>query len=201
MLEDFIIQRIRAELPFVPNEEKEELFRLLGAFLVSPCREKCFLLKGYAGTGKTSVVSALVRALEGLRQPCVLLAPTGRAAKVLASYSGKPAFTIHKCIYRQQQLGVEAFSLADNRHKQTLFIVDEASMLSGTRDNGVFGSGSLLDDLIKYVYSGKGCSLLLLGDDAQLPPVGSLSSPALDADRLRGYGLEVSDFALTQVAR
>ncbi|MGN1248124.1 MAG: ATP-dependent RecD-like DNA helicase, partial [Paludibacteraceae bacterium] len=201
MLEDFIIQRIRAELPFVPNAEKEGLFRLLGAFLVSPCREKCFLLKGYAGTGKTSVVSALVRALEGLRQPCVLLAPTGRAAKVLAHYSGKPAFTIHKCIYRQQQLGVEAFSLADNRHKQTLFIVDEASMLSATRENGLFGSGSLLDDLIKYVYSGEGCSLLLLGDDAQLPPVGSLNSPALDADRLRGYGLDVSAFSLTQVAR
>ena len=201
MLEDFIIQRIRAELPFVPNEEKEGLFRLLGAFLVSPCREKCFLLKGYAGTGKTSVVSALVRALEGLQQPCILLAPTGRAAKVLARYSGKAAFTIHKYIYRQQQLGVEAFSLADNRHKQTLFIVDEASMLSATRDNGVFGSGSLMDDLIKYVYSGDGCSLFLLGDDAQLPPVGSDNSPALDADRLRGYGLEVSAFALTQVAR
>ena len=201
MLEDFIIQRIRAELPFVPNEEKEGLFRLLGAFLVSPCREKCFLLKGYAGTGKTSVVSALVRALEGLQQPCILLAPTGRAAKVLARYSGKPAFTIHKYIYRQQQLGVEAFSLADNRHKQTLFIVDEASMLSATRDNGVFGSGSLMDDLIKYVYSGDGCSLFLLGDDAQLPPVGSDNSPALDADRLRGYGLEVFHFSLTQVAR
>ena len=201
MLEDFIIQRIRAELPFVPNEEKEGLFRLLGAFLVSPCREKCFLLKGYAGTGKTSVVSALVRALEGLQQPCILLAPTGRAAKVLARYSGKAAFTIHKYIYRQQQLGVEAFSLADNRHKQTLFIVDEASMLSATRDNGVFGSGSLMDDLIKYVYSGDGCSLFLLGDDAQLPPVGSDNSPALDADRLRGYGLEVFHFALTQVAR
>lgn len=201
MLEDFIIQRIRAELPFVPNEEKEGLFRLLGAFLVSPCREKCFLLKGYAGTGKTSVVSALVRALEGLQQPCILLAPTGRAAKVLARYSGKATFTIHKYIYRQQQLGVEAFSLADNRHKQTLFIVDEASMLSATRDNGVFGSGSLMDDLIKYVYSGDGCSLFLLGDDAQLPPVGSDNSPALDADRLRGYGLEVFHFALTQVAR
>ena len=201
MLEDFIIQRIRAELPFVPNEEKEGLFRLLGAFLVSPCREKCFLLKGYAGTGKTSVVSALVRALEGLQQPCILLAPTGRAAKVLARYSGKAAFTIHKYIYRQQQLGVEAFSLADNRHKQTLFIVDEASMLSATRDNGVFGSGSLMDDLIKYVYSGDGCSLFLLGDDAQLPPVGSDNSPALDADRLRGYGLEVFHFSLTQVAR
>ena len=201
MLEDFIIQRIRAELPFVPNEEKEGLFRLLGAFLVSPCREKCFLLKGYAGTGKTSVVSALVRALEGLQQPCILLAPTGRAAKVLARYSGKAAFTIHKYIYRQQQLGVEAFSLADNRHKQTLFIVDEASMLSATRENGVFGSGSLMDDLIKYVYSGDGCSLFLLGDDAQLPPVGSDNSPALDADRLRGYGLEVSAFSLTQVAR
>ena len=201
MLEDFIIKRIRAELPFVPNAEKEGLFRLLGTFLVSPYREKCFLLKGYAGTGKTSVVSALVRALEGLRQPCVLLAPTGRAAKVLAYYSGKAAFTIHKYIYRQQQLGIEAFSLSDNRHKQTLFIVDEASMLSATRENAVFGSGSLLDDLIKYVYSGDGCSLLLLGDDAQLPPVGSISSPALDVDRLRGYGLEVSAFSLTQVAR
>jgi exodeoxyribonuclease-5 len=120
--------------------------------------------------------------MEGLKQPCVLLAPTGRAAKVLSRYSGAQAYTIHKKIYRQNQLGVEAFSLSDNLHKNTLFIVDEASMLSGNRDNGVFGSGCLLDDLVRYVYNGQGCSLLLLGDDAQLPPVGSISSPALDAD-------------------
>ena len=182
MLTDFIIGRIKAELPFEPNEEKTGLFEALGTFLVSREDRKAFILRGYAGTGKTSVISALIRALAGLKQPCVLLAPTGRAAKVLSRYSGAQAYTIHKKIYRQNQLGIEAFSLSDNLHKNTLFIVDEASMLSGNRDNRVFGSGCLLDDLIRYVYNGQGCSLLLLGDDAQLPPVGSINSPALDAD-------------------
>lgn len=201
MLTDFIISRIKAELPFEPNEEKGKLFEVLGAFLVSTEREKAFILRGYAGTGKTSVVSALVRALEKLRQPCVLLAPTGRAAKVIAHYSGRPAYTIHKYIYRQRQLGVEAFTLSDNRHRHTLFIVDEASMISAKRDNTSFGSGNLLDDLVRYVYAGEGCSLLLLGDNAQLPPVGATESPALDATRMAGYGLTVSEFNLTQVAR
>ena len=201
MLEDFIIGRIRAELPFEPNEEKEGLLQVLGRFLVSRDEQKAFILRGYAGTGKTSVVSALVRALESLKQPCVLLAPTGRAAKVLSRYSGYAAYTIHKYIYRQNQLGQEAFSLSDNRQSRTLFIVDEASMLSGQRDNGNFGSGCLLDDLVKYVYNGQGCSLLLLGDDAQLPPVGSILSPALDEKHMAGYGLNVSCFALKQVAR
>ncbi len=208
MLTDFIISRIKAELPFVPNEEKGALFDLLGQFLVSTDPQKAFILRGYAGTGKTSVVSALVRALGKLRQPCVLLAPTGRAAKVIAKYSGRPAYTIHKFIYRQKQLGADSFSLAANLHKHTLFIVDEASMISASRQtvsaqtgNPAFGTGSLLDDLVRYVYSGDGCSLLLLGDDAQLPPVGSQASPALDADFIRGYGLNVSTFSLTQVAR
>ena len=201
MLEDFIIGRIRAELPFEPNEEKGGLLAALGAFLVSREARKAFILRGYAGTGKTSVVSALIRALESLKQPCVLLAPTGRAAKVLSRYSGVPAYTIHKKIYRQNQLGVEAFSLCDNRHVRTLFIVDEASMLSGNRDNGTFGSGCLLDDLVRYVYNGEGCSLLLLGDDAQLPPVGSTLSPALDEVFMRGYGLQVTGYGLTMVAR
>ena len=201
MLTDFIISRIKAELPFEPNEEKGKLFEVLGAFLVSTEREKAFILRGYAGTGKTSVVSALVRALEKLRQPCVLLAPTGRAAKVIAHYSGRPAYTIHKYIYRQRQLGVEAFTLSDNRHRHTLFIVDEASMISAKRDNTSFGSGNLLDDLVHYVYAGEGCSLLLLGDNAQLPPVGATESPALDTTRMAGYGLTVSEFSLTQVAR
>lgn len=188
-------------MPFEPNAEKDGLLNALGAFLVSRDPQKAFILRGYAGTGKTSVTSALVRAMAGLKQPCILLAPTGRAAKVLSRYSGFPAYTIHKKIYRQNQLGVEAFSLSDNLHRNTLFIVDEASMLSGQRDNTTFGSGCLLDDLIKYVYSGTGCSLLLLGDDAQLPPVGSLNSPALDADFMRGYGLSVMGYGLQEVAR
>ncbi|MBR2166436.1 MAG: AAA family ATPase [Paludibacteraceae bacterium] len=201
MLENFIIGRIKAELPFEPNEEKDGLLTALGRFLVSRDERKAFILCGYAGTGKTSVMSALVRAMEGLKQPCILLAPTGRAAKVLSRYSGAQAYTIHKKIYRQNQLGVEAFSLSDNRHVRTLFIVDEASMLSGNRDNATFGSGCLLDDLVRYVYNGQGCSLLLLGDDAQLPPVGSLNSPALDMDYMRGYGLSVTGYGLKEVAR
>jgi len=189
-------------LPFEPNAEKEGLLAALGSFLVNRDERKAFILRGYAGTGKTSVMSALVRALEGLKQPCVLLAPTGRAAKVLSRYSGFPAYTIHKKIYRQNQLGVEAFSLCDNRHVRTLFIVDEASMLSGQRDNGTFGSGCLLDDLVRYVYNGQGCSLLLLGDDAQLPPVGSINSPALDADFMADrFQLSVFSFQLSEVAR
>lgn len=202
MLTDFIIGRIKAELPFEPNAEKEGLFHALGSFLVSRDPRKAFILRGYAGTGKTSVISALVRALASLKQPCILLAPTGRAAKVLSRYSGSPAYTIHKQIYRQQQLGKEAFSLSDNLHRNTLFIVDEASMLSGNRDNPTFGSGCLLDDLVRYVYKGSGCALLLLGDDAQLPPVGSLNSPALDADYMtNGYQLSVTGYQLSQVAR
>ena len=120
MLTDFIIGRIKAELPFEPNAEKEGLFQALGSFLVSRDPRKAFILRGYAGTGKTSVISALVRALASLKQPCILLAPTGRAAKVMSRYSGSPAYTIHKQIYRQQQLGKESFSLADNLHRNTL---------------------------------------------------------------------------------
>ncbi len=201
MLQDFIIGRIKAQLPFEPNEEKEGLFTALGQFIISRDPRKAFILRGYAGTGKTSVMSALVRALAELKQPCVLLAPTGRAAKVLSRYSGAQAYTIHKKIYRQNQLGQEAFSLTDNLHRNTLFIVDEASMLSGNRDNTTFGSGCLLDDLVRFVYNGPGCSLLLVGDDAQLPPVGSTNSPALEADYMRGYGLQVTGYGLTDVAR
>ncbi len=201
MLQDFIIGRIKAQLPFEPNEEKEGLFTALGQFIISRDPRKAFILRGYAGTGKTSVMSALVRALAELKQPCVLLAPTGRAAKVLSRYSGAQAYTIHKKIYRQNQLGQEAFSLTDNLHRNTLFIVDEASMLSGNRDNTTFGSGCLLDDLVRFVYNGPGCSLLLVGDDAQLPPVGSSNSPALEADYMRGYGLQVTGYGLTDVAR
>lgn len=201
MLENFIKNRIINALPFNPNEGQKELLHLLTLFILSHNEHKAFVLRGYAGTGKTSIMAALVKALGELEQPIVLLAPTGRAAKVLARYANKSAYTIHKYIYRQNKLGMDAFSLSDNLHKHTLFIVDEASMISGQRDNPTFGSGILLQDLIKYVYSGEGCSLLLLGDDAQLPPIGSELSPALDVDYLTGYGLNIMSYTLTQVAR
>ena len=201
MLENFIKNRIIHALPFVPNEGQVELLQLLTQFILSQKERKAFVLRGYAGTGKTSIMAALVKALGELQQSIVLLAPTGRAAKVLAHYAQKPAYTIHKYIYRQNKLGVDAFSLSDNLHKHTLFIVDEASMISGQRDNPTFGTGVLLQDLIKYVYAGEGCSMLLLGDDAQLPPVGSELSPALDVSYLLGYGLEITSYTLTQVAR
>ena len=201
MLEQFIKNRIVQELPFVANEGQIELLDKLSRFITSPTLRKAFILRGYAGTGKTSIMAALVGALKQLQQRVVLLAPTGRAAKVLSRHSHVSAYTIHKYIYRQKQLGEPTFTLNDNLHKHTLFIVDEASMISGVRDNSGFGSGMLLDDLVSYVYSGEGCSMLLLGDDAQLPPVGSSVSPALSADYISGYGLNVCEHTLTEVAR
>ena len=193
--------RIIHSLPFAPNEGQAELLQLLTQFILSKNERKAFVLRGYAGTGKTSIMAALVKALGEVKQSVILLAPTGRAAKVLARYANKAAYTIHKYIYRQDKLGGDSFSLSDNLHKHALFIVDEASMISGQRDNPTFGTGVLLKDLIKYVYAGEGCSLLLLGDDAQLPPVGSDISPALDINYLLGFGLDITSYTLTQVAR
>lgn len=201
MLSNFISTRIRAELPFEPTNQQSELLDKLGEFLMSEYTEKVFLLRGYAGTGKTSVISALVRALNGLKQKTMLLAPTGRAAKVISGYSGFPAFTIHKRIYRQKAIGDFRFQLNENLFTNTLFIVDEASMISNVGGDTEFGSGRLLDDLVEFVYSGDGCSLLLLGDTAQLPPVMQPHSPALEHDKLAGYGLKVFEFALTHVVR
>ena len=201
MLHNFISSKIRSELPFEPTEQQILLLDALGEFIMSDDTEKVFLLRGYAGTGKTSVVSALVRAMNALQQKTMLLAPTGRAAKVIAGYSGFPAYTIHKRIYRQKSMAEFRFQLADNLFNHTLFIVDEASMISNTGGDSEFGSGRLLDDLIEFVYSGDGCSLLLLGDTAQLPPVMQPHSPALEKDKLAGYGLKVYDFTLTHVVR
>ena len=212
MLTDFIRHRILAHLPFEPNKGQAEAIEQFSQFVVSSQPRKAFILRGYAGTGKTSITAALVKAYQELKQPIVLLAPTGRAAKVLARYAHMPAYTIHKRIYRQKKLGEEQFTLNDNLLKNALFIVDEASMigtgspihlsLRGESQGIMFGSGNLLDDLIKFVYKeGNNCSILLIGDDAQLPPVGSIDSPALDADFMRGYGLEVSQTTLTEVAR
>mgnify|MGYP000854141014 FL=1 len=201
MLSNYFVSLIKAQLPFEPNEQQNDLLEALGRFLLSSEKRKIFLLKGYAGTGKTSVVGALVRALNKIGQKTVLLAPTGRAAKVFANYSGTPAFTIHKKIYRQKSLTDFHFQLAENLFSDVLFIVDEASMISNTDFDSVFGSGNLLDDLMEYVFSGRNCSLMLLGDSAQLPPVGQAESPALDVDILKQYRLNVFEFTLTHVVR
>ena len=201
MLEQFIKNRIIASLSFMPNKGQNALLDKLSRFIISPVERKAFILLGYAGTGKTSMMAALVQAYKELQQKVVLLAPTGRAAKVLSRYAHTPAYTIHKFIYRQKKLGEEIFSLNDNLYKNTLFIVDESSMISGIRDNQTFGSGILLVDLVKYVYSGDGCSLLLLGDNAQLPPIGTELSPALREEYMAKYSLNITTHTLTEVAR
>lgn len=193
---------IASFLPFQPNEGQKELLDKLAVFMLNPAVDKpLFLLRGYAGTGKTSVVAALVKTLRQLDRQVVLLAPTGRAAKVLASHAGENAHTIHKQIYRQARLGEESFGIATNNFQHTLFIVDEASMISNQREYSQFGTGCLLDDLLQYIYSGTDCLAVFVGDDAQLPPVGQTDSAALNADYLRGYGLQVTEHVLTEVAR
>ncbi len=201
MLSDFISKKIIEQLPFTPNKEQVELINNLGQFLLSKENECMFLLKGYAGTGKTSIIGALIKMINELKQKAVLMAPTGRAAKIFSSYANHPAFTIHKKIYRQKSMSESIFQLAENLHKHTLFIVDEASMINNYSGKSMFGTGALLDDLISYVYSGDGCRLLLVGDDAQLPPVGERNSPALEKSKLQSYGFSVSDYTLTQVVR
>ena len=208
-------------VPFVPNDGQRELIGKLGSFLLDSTEGKLFILRGYAGTGKTTIVSALVRTLRSLGQRCILMAPTGRAAKVLSRYASTiaadgdtpreaervPAYTIHKYIYRQNELGKQKYSLSDNLFHHALFIVDEASMLSDGRDmNSPFGSGSVLDDLMRFVYNGHGCSLMLVGDSAQLPPVGYNNSPALSDEYMSRYatsvhGLHISSHTLTEVVR
>ncbi|GHT57382.1 ATP-dependent endonuclease [Bacteroidia bacterium] len=199
MLTDFLSNKITENFPFPPTEEQANLISELSAFLLSRESHEAFLLKGFAGTGKTTVISALVRTHVALQQNCVLLAPTGRAAKVFANYSGEKALTIHKKIYRQKPDG--AFGLNFNQHKHTLFIVDEASMIGNTNEGSTFGSGFLLDDLIDYVYQGENCRLLLVGDTAQLPPVMQPFSPALERTKLESYGLNVREFLLINVLR
>ncbi len=201
MLTEFLASKILQELPFEPTDEQRQLIGALAIFLSLPDEEKIFLLKGYAGTGKTTVMSALVKALKRLQQKTILLAPTGRAAKVFSFYSDTTALTIHKKIYRQKSATELVFQLSDNLHTETLFIVDEASMISTAGGETDFGSGNLLDDLIHYVYGGSGCSLLLMGDTAQLPPVMQENSPALEKSKLESYGLKVHDFTLTRVVR
>ena len=204
MVNTYLVQQIKTNFPYKPTFEQENVVKKMADFLFSRKTEELFLLKGYAGTGKTSLIGALVKTLDQLEQKCILLAPTGRAAKVFSHYAGHPAYTIHKKIYRQKSFSNEMdnFFINDNLHQHTLFIVDEVSMIANDGLSGsMFGTGRLLDDLIQYVYSGQGCRLMFIGDTAQLPPVGEEESPALSVDALKGYGLEVHEAILTEVVR
>ena len=191
MITDELIFRIRQNFGFVPTSEQDKALLAFARFLTDRDERAAYILRGSAGTGKTTLSGAIVQTLRNLRQKVVLLAPTGRAAKVLALNSGTAAYTIHRRIYRQKKLE-GSFSLAPNMHSDTLFIVDEASMIAneGLRES-VFGTGRLLDDLVMFVYSGRNCRLMIVGDKAQLPPVGEEESPALSAPFMEGYGLKV----------
>lgn len=204
MRDIIIYNQLCKSLGNTPTSDQSEALKKIAGYICDNNNDVIFLMTGYAGTGKTSVISSVVRTLDLLRMRSVLLAPTGRAAKVLASYSGRQAFTVHKKIYRQKSSkdGFGSFSLDRNLHKDTFFIVDEASMVSNSSgDSSLFGSGRLLDDLIEYVYSGTDCKLIIVGDTAQLPPVGSTVSPALDPQLLGSYGFGLISSELKQVVR
>ena len=193
-------ERIYLNLPYQPNDQQVELIAALARFCsVDTPSDSAFLLQGYGGTGKTSVTGALVKALRECNIPVVLLAPTGRAAKVFAAFSRYPASTIHRRIYRQANPAniFEFGSVAENTLTDAVFIVDEASMIGAGAD----GSDNLLEDLIHYVYSGVNCRLILLGDTAQLPPVGTTESPAMNVSVLKSFGLRVSKAVMTEVVR
>ena len=204
MRDTIIFNSLSKNLGNIPTEDQSEALKKVATYIVENNNDIIFLLTGYAGTGKTSVISSIVKTLDLLRIKSVLLAPTGRAAKVLASFASKQAFTIHKKIYRQKSMkeGIGSFSLDRNLSRDTFFIVDEASMISNSSNEiSVFGSGKLLEDLIEYVYSGTDCKLILVGDTAQLPPVGSILSPALDPEALREFGFGLITSELKQVVR
>ena len=204
MLTNHISSIIRKKFNDPFTESQERLVDKLSQFILNSDDDHLLLVTGYAGTGKTTILSAFVEMLDEMKMKSVLLAPTGRAAKVFTAYSGHQALTIHKKIYRQKSLkdGIGKFVLDQNLHTRTLFIVDEASMISNQRQEGiVFGSGYLLDDLIEYVYNDKGCKLIMVGDTAQLPPVGLDISPALSVLHLNKYTENLSTEMLLEVMR
>jgi len=196
---------LEENFPHQPTEKQGVALAKLAHFILSDTRDSVFLLKGFAGTGKTTIIGDIVTLLWRTKKKAVLMAPTGRAAKVMSAYSGSAAYTIHRKIYipKKERGGGVRFVLSPNKHRDTLFIVDEASMIPDTpTDSKSFGNSSLLDDLMQYVYSGHGCKLILIGDTAQLPPVHLSLSPALDEDKLAvGFKKEVEMIELDEVVR
>ncbi|MBC7913997.1 MAG: AAA family ATPase [Pyrinomonadaceae bacterium] len=193
---------LQQQFPAQPTSQQLLVFDELEKFIKSEHGDECFVLKGFAGTGKTTIVGTLVKVLPGINLKTVLLAPTGRAAKVISNYSGKKAFTIHKKIYRKKSaISLDlSFVMAENLAENTIFIVDEASMISNEAAD--FSGKSLLEDLMKFTYSGKNCKLMLVGDTAQLPPVGSDYSPALDTNLLKDlFFRKIFTYELTDVVR
>ena len=203
MISDEFKYRIREALGMVPTAEQEHAIDVFSLFMTDRDDRVVMILRGSAGTGKTTLAGAIVRAMNVLKQKMILLAPTGRAAKVFALNADHPAYTIHRRIYRQKSAGdIAAFNLNYNNNRDTLFMIDEASMIAnqGYGDSS-FGSGCLLDDLMQFVYNGANCRMVLVGDKAQLPPVGEDESPALMSDVLRAYGMKVYECDLNQVLR
>lgn len=205
MITDELTFRIRQNFPFMPTPEQDGAIRSFVNFLTDREPHVLMILRGSAGTGKTSLAGAIVKTLVQMKQKVMLLAPTGRAAKVFSMNSeGHPAFTIHRKIYRQRTFDGSGgvFNINDNLHADTLFMVDEASMVANEGMNETaFGTGRLLDDLVKYVYQGRNCRMVLMGDKAQLPPIGEEESPALLTQVMEGYGLKVYECDLNQVLR
>ena len=196
---------LHKNFPYKTTLKQDVFFQKIAIFVTSTVSNELFLLKGFAGTGKTTLISTLVNHLATVNKKYVLLAPTGRAAKVIANYSEKPAFTIHKKIYfpKKSSGGGVSFTLQQNKHKNTIFIVDESSMISDVNaESKLYDNGSLLDDLMSYVYSGDNCKMILIGDTAQLPPVNLSISPALMADSLElNYNKQVYQIELDEVMR
>lgn len=204
MLSDEIRNNIIAALGFPPTSDQSAAIDTACRWLTDRNQQVAMILTGSAGSGKTSLAGAIVRAMKAMKQRLVLLAPTGRAAKVFSLNAGCPAFTIHRKIYRQKALNADmsGFNLNANLHTDTLFLVDEASMVANYGGGEArFGSGCLLDDLMSYVYSGRNCRLMLIGDAAQLPPVGEEESPALSKSTIEAYGMKVYEARLTEVLR
>ena len=204
MIKDYLKEQILHHFGLKPTTQQAKAIDSLCDFILSPDADEIFILRGFAGTGKTSLVSALVKTMEQLERECVLMAPTGRAAKVLSLYADHPAFTIHKRIYRQKSIDKDSiFTLNYNMRTDLLFICDEASMIANDEylSGSLYGTGRLLDDMVHFVYGGRGCRLIILGDTAQLPPVGDDESPALSDDYMNGYGLHVVSHTLTEVVR
>ncbi|HBH22716.1 MAG TPA: ATP-dependent endonuclease [Cytophagales bacterium] len=190
---------LRQKFPYEPTEGQARLFNMLDSYVEEKEKKKCLVIKGYAGTGKTSLISTLVNVFPLFNLKYILMAPTGRAAKVMSNYAGRPAYTIHKKMYKQvadPASGELQFKKVKNYHTKTVFIVDEASMLS---DKAEFGKNSLIADLIHYVFENEDNRLILVGDLAQLPPVGAMESPALDENylkdlfRLKVWAIELKD--------